>query len=447
MADPLPEIIGLGICLVFSGFFSGTETALTALSQSRCQQVIDEGDRWAPVLKRWIAHPNRILTTLLVGNNLVNILGSILAYRVSAHFLEGTALIKYVDPIAVAAMTLVVLVFGEVTPKTYAKHNPERVAIPAMYLVRLFEVAFFPLAIVLARFGRVLVRFFGGKDAAEGPSVTEGEIEYMIELGQKEGAFEEAAQGTLMASALEFKETIAKEVMIPRTHVHFLQMDTPVQQALEKVIAWGHSRVPVYGESLDHVVGVLYAKDLLQMTHFAPLSKQSLRRVVRRSLLFVPETQRISDTLQEMRFRRLHLGIVVDEFGGTAGLVTIEDILEELVGEIRDEYDKEEEPLRQLDEGTWIANAQISLNDLGEMLGVEFPDNGEYESLGGLIVNELGKVPERGAEVQIEGLSMTVTAGDERRVTRVQIERLVAEEEPRESADGSDPNAGRPSGD
>ena len=442
MADPLPEIIGLGICLLFSGFFSGTETALTALSLSRSQQLIDEGDRWAPVLKRWIAHPNRILTTLLVGNNIVNILGSILAYRVAEFFLDGPK----VDAVAVAAMTLVVLVFGEVTPKTYAKHNPERVAIPAMYVVRIFEVAFFPLAIVLARFGRLLVRFFGGKDAADGPSVTEGEIEYMIELGQKEGAFEEAAQGTLMASALEFKETIAKEVMIPRTHVHFLQMDTPVQRALEKVIAWGHSRVPVYGESLDHVVGVLYAKDLLQMTHFAPLSKQSLRRVVRRNLLFVPETQRISDTLQEMRFRRLHLGVVVDEFGGTAGLVTIEDILEELVGEIRDEYDKEEEPLRQLEEGTWIANAQISLSDLGELLGVEFPDNGEYESLGGLIVNELGKVPEKGAEVQIEGLSMRVTAGDDRRVTRVQIERLVAEEESRESQDGSDTDAGRPSG-
>jgi len=443
VADPLPEIIGLGVCLLFSGFFSGTETALTALSLSRSQQLIDEGDRWAPVLKRWIAHPNRILTTLLVGNNIVNILGSILAYRVADHFLDGPK----VDAVAVAAMTLVVLVFGEVTPKTYAKHNPERVAIPAMYVVRLFEYAFFPLAWVLARFGRLLVRLFGGKDAAEGPSVTEGEIEYMIELGQKEGAFEEAAQGTLMASALDFKETIAKEVMIPRTHVHFLQMDTPVNRALEKVIAWGHSRIPVYGKSLDEVEGVLYAKDLLQMTHFAPASKQSLRRVVRRNLLFVPETQRISDTLQEMRFRRLHLGIVVDEFGGTAGLVTIEDILEELVGEIRDEYDKEEEPLRQVDEGTWIANAQISLSDLGEMLDVEFPDNGEYESLGGFIVNELGKVPEKGAEVQTEGLLMRVTAADERRVARVQIERQEPEDESRESIDGSDADVGRPSGD
>ncbi len=429
----MSEIIGLGVCLLFSGFFSGTETALTALSQSRCQQLIDEGDRWATVLKRWMAHPNRMLTTLLVGNNLVNILGSILAYRVADYFLDS-----YVDAMAVGAMTLIVLVFGEVTPKTYAKHNPERVAIPALHLLRIFELAFYPLAFVLARFGRFLVRWFGGKDAADGPTVTEGEIEYMIELGQKEGAFEEAAQGTLMASALEFKETIAKEVMIPRTAAHFLQMDTPVAQALEKVIAWGHSRVPVFGEDLDHVEGVLYAKDLLQMTAYAPPSKHSLRRVVRRNLLFVPETQRISDTLGEMRARRLHLGVVVDEFGGTSGLITIEDILEELVGEIRDEYDREEEPLRQVGDGIWVANAQISIGDLGELLDVEFPDNGEYESLGGMIVNELGKVPEAGAEVVLEGLLMKVTAADERRVARVQIERVESLEDSRDSGDSSD---------
>ena len=434
---PISDFVGLGVCLLFSGFFSGTETALTALSQSRCQQLIDEGDRWAPVLKRWIAHPNRILTTLLVGNNLVNILGSILAYRIADYFLDS-----YVDAMAVAAMTLIVLVFGEVTPKTYARHNPERVAIPAMYLVRFFEILFFPLAVVLARFGRVLVRLFGGKDAAGGPTVTEGEIEYMIELGQKEGAFEEPAQGTLMASALEFKETIAKEVMIPRTAAHFLQLDTPADQALEKVIAWGHSRVPVFGEDTDHVEGVLYAKDLLQMTAYAPPSKHSLRR-----FLFVPETQRISDTLGEMRTRRLHLGVVVDEFGGTSGLITIEDILEELVGEIRDEYDREEEPLRQMGDGIWVANAQISIGDLGELLDVEFPDNGEYESLGGMIVNELGKVPEPGAEVRLEGLLMKVTAADERRVARVQIERLETGEDSQDSMDSSDDDGGRMSHD
>ena len=416
---PIVEIVGLAICLLFSGFFSGTETALTALSHSRTRQILDEGERFTPILRAWLDRPNRILTTLLVGNNLVNILGSILAGRIAHIYLDS-----YADAAAVAAMTAVVLVFGEVTPKTYAKHNPERVAIPAMYLVRLFEVLFLPVAWSMARFGKGLVRVFGGKVSSDGPSVTEGEIEYMIELGQKEGVFEEDARGELLTSALEFSEIIAKEIMIPRTQVHFLQVDTPLEKALEKAIAWGHSRVPVYGETLDQVEGVLYAKDLLQAARSGTRVPRSLGRVIRRSLLFVPETQHVSDTLREMQRRRLHLGIVVDEFGGTAGLITIEDIVEELVGEIRDEYDKEEEPLRQLEEGHYVADAQMSIFDLGEELGVEFPDDGEYESVGGFLVSQVGRVPEVGTIVEFDGLQMKVLAADERRISRVRIERL-----------------------
>ncbi len=430
----ISESIGLAVCLVFSAFFSGTETALTALSHSRTQQLIDRGDRWSPILKAWLARPNRLLITLLVGNNVVNILGSILAGRIAHHFLDS-----YADAAAVAAMTMVVLVFGEVTPKTYAKHNPDKVAIPALYFVRLFEVVFWPVSRVLSVFSKALVHVFGGKTAAEGPSVTEDDIEYMIELGQKEGVFEEKGRGELLTSALEFSEIIAKEIMIPRTQVHFLQVDTPIRAALEKVIAWGHSRVPVYGDNQDKLEGVLYAKDLLQVAYREPRAQKSLARVIRRSLLFVPETQHVDETLREMQRRRLHLGVVVDEFGGTAGLITIEDILEELVGEIRDEYDREEEPLRQISDDHYVANAQLSVFDMGEQLGVEFPDDGEYESLGGFLTSQLGRVPEVGATLDFGGLHMKVLAADQKSVQRVAIEVVdvpEVEEEERKSRDG-----------
>jgi len=417
--SPLPEFIGLAVCLLFSAFFSGTETALTALSHSRTKQLIDEGDRFSPVLKAWLDRPNRMLTTLLVGNNLVNILGSILAGRIAHFYLDS-----YADAAAVAAMTAVVLVFGEVTPKTYAKHNPERVAVPAMYLVRLFEYAFFPVAWGLARFGRGLVRVVGGNASTDGPSVTEGEIEYMIELGQKEGVFEEDARGELLTSALEFNEIIAKEIMIPRTQAHFLQVDTPLKESLEKAIAWGHSRIPVYGATLDQIEGVLYAKDLLQAALAEPRKPRALNRVIRRSLLIVPETQHVSDTLREMQRRRLHLGVVVDEFGGTAGIITIEDIVEELVGEIRDEYDKEEEPLRQVDDDHYVVDAQMSIFDLGEELSVEFPDDGEYESVGGFVISQMGRVPEVGTTLDFAGLQLRVLAANDRRISRLRVERL-----------------------
>jgi len=433
---PLPEFIGLAVCLLFSAFFSGTETALTALSHSRTKQLIDEGDRFSPVLRAWLDRPNRMLTTLLVGNNLVNILGSILAGRIAHAYLDS-----YADAVAVAAMTAVVLVFGEVTPKTYAKHNPERVAVPAMYLVRLFEYAFFPVAWSLARFGRGLVRVVGGNASTDGPSVTEGEIEYMIELGQKEGVFEEDARGELLSSALEFNEIIAKEIMIPRTKAHFLQVDTPLKEALEKAIAWGHSRIPVYGATLDQVEGVLYAKDLLQATRAEPRKPRALGRVIRRSLLIVPETQHVSDTLREMQRRRLHLGVVVDEFGGTAGIITIEDIIEELVGEIRDEYDKEEEPLRQVDDDHYVVDAQMSIFDLGEALSVEFPDDGEYESVGGFVISQLGKVPEVGTTLDFAGLQLRVLAASDRRISRLRVERLPP---PTQDDDDAEPSPTEP---
>ena len=428
---PLGDIVGIIICLLFSAFFSGTETALTALSASRTQQLIDEDERWNRSLKVWLEHSNRTLTTLLVGNNLVNILGSILAGRIAHHYLDS-----YADAAAVAAMTLTVLVLGEVTPKTYAKHNPERVAVPAMRLVRFFIIIFFPVAWVLSRFGSAMVRLVGGKTANDGPPVTEGEIEYMIELGKKEGVFEEQGRGQLLQSALEFSETIAKEAMIPRTEAHFLQVDTALDEALSWVTKWGHSRVPIYAANRDEVVGVLYAKDLLQVTCGGQGVGVDLEDLIRPQLLLVPETQRISRTLRRMKRHRIHMGIVLDEFGGTSGLITIEDIIEELVGEIRDEFDHEEDPLRRVDDSTFTVDPRMSVFELGERLGVDFPDEGDYESLGGFITARLGRVPEQGAEVLFRDLRIVVVDADERRVIAVRIERS-----PEDHAEGADPGA------
>ncbi len=418
-AAPVGDIIGIAICLCFSAFFSGTETALTALSASRTQQLLDQGDRWNRVLRIWLEHSNRTLTTLLVGNNLVNILGSVLSGRIAHYYLNS-----YADAAAVAVMTLLVLMLGEVTPKTYAKHNPERVAIPAMHLVRFFIIIFYPVAWAMAKFGAALVRLTGGKTSTEGPPVTEGEIQYMIELGQREGVFEEEARGTLLKSALEFSEIIVKEVMIPRTEAHFLQVDTTIDEALSQVTEWGHSRVPVYGLNRDEVVGILYVKDLLQVTCARPLPREAtIERHIRRKLLLVPETQRISETLRRMRRDRMHLGIVLDEFGGTSGLVTIEDIVEEIVGEIRDEFDREEEPLRRLAEDHFSVDASMSIFDLGDEIGVAFPDDGDYESVGGFLTAQLGRVPEEGAQLHFRGLLMRVVQADERHVIRVEVER------------------------
>ncbi len=378
----------------------------------------------ARVLQAWLDHPNRILSTLLVGNNLVNIAASVLSVRVAFWFFgqmsNGRAL---ADGAAVIGTTLLLLIFAEVSPKTYAKHNARKMAIPAMWFLRIFELPLRPAAWVLSKLGRVIIRFFGGQTSKDTPVVTEEDIEYMIELGAREKVFEEKGRAQLLEAALEFGDVIAKEVMIPRTEAFALDATTTVKAALDSVIRRGHSRVPVYDESIDKVLGILYAKDLLRVAASDADLDESVEHLLRQEVFFIPETQKIADTLREMQRRRVHLGIVVDEFGGFSGVLTIEDILEELVGEIRDEYDSEEEMVRQVDETTFVANALVSIRDLGDFLDVEFPDEGDYETLGGFVVAHAGRVPQVGALVEWNDFSMEVLLADERHVERVRITR------------------------
>lgn len=415
--------MGIGGCIFLSALFSGTETALTALTDRMALQLMERGGRASRVLAAWRDRPNRILSTLLVGNNVVNIAASVLSVRVALWFFtswEENAQ-AYADAASVVGMTLLLLVFAEVSPKTFAKHNAVRVAVPAMFFVRFMEIPLFPAAWVLTKLGRVIVRFFGGNPSRRGPPVTEEDIEYMIELGARESVFEHKGRAQLLEAALEFGDTVAKEVMIPRTETFVLDARTPLHVALDQVIQRGHSRVPVYAEAIDKIVGILYAKDLLRAASAEGREQESIRGVARTPAFFVPESQKIAATLREMQRRRIHLGVVVDEFGGFSGIITIEDILEELVGEIRDEYDREEEFVRQLDANTFVANALISIRDLGEVLDVEFPDEGDYETLGGFVVAYTGRVPEVGSVVRWDGLSLEVLAADERHVEQVRI--------------------------
>jgi CBS domain containing-hemolysin-like protein len=413
--------VGIAVCLAFSALFSGTETALTALTERMAHQIMERGGRSARVLQGWIDRPNRILSTLLIGNNLVNIAASVMSVRIAFWFFDnlpnGQAI---AESVAVVGMTLLLLIFSEVTPKTYAKQNTHRIAVPAMWFVRLVELPLYPAAWVLAKLGKVIVRLFGGDPSRTTPLVTEEDIEYMIELGAREKVFEEKSRGQLLEAALEFGDTIAKEIMIPRTGAFALDAITSVKMALDIAIQRGHSRIPIYDESIDEVVGVLYAKDLLKAVGKNDELDQPIRGLIR-NVFFVPETQKIAVTLKEMQRRRVHLGVVVDEFGGFSGIITIEDILEELVGEIRDEYDREEEMIRKVDEHTFVANAQISIHDLGDILDVEFPDEGDYETLGGFVVAHVGRVPLIGEQIVWDGLNMEVLLADERHVERVRI--------------------------
>lgn len=429
-AFPTFQVVGVIICIIMSAYFSGTETALTALSEVKSEIMKDKYPFVAPVLKKWKENPSLILSALLVGNNIVNIFGALLAGKVASFALasRGQAV---ADAAAVAGMTLFVLIFGEVTPKTFAKLMPERWLFPALLIFRIFSWILLPFAFVLSKFASWVVKFMGGD--TEYSEMTQNEIEYMIQKGSDEGVFEQEEQGELLTSVIEFKDTLVKEIMTPRTDSNFLEVDTTISEAMEKIEEWGHSRIPVYEDSVDNIKGILYVKDLAMLiTKDKSVLNDNILSVARTGVFYVPETQKINETLKKMRAEGNHLGIVVDEFGGTSGIITLEDVLEELVGEIRDENDKDEKQFEKIEENVILVDAHISISDLEEELDIKIPDDGEYNSLGGFIVSENGEVPQTGFVLNYENYEFKVVESNEKNILKVEIRILDSEKESEE---------------
>jgi CBS domain containing-hemolysin-like protein len=439
-------LLALGF-LVGSALCSGAETALTALGDARARQLRDGGTRRARLLDLWIDHPERVLSTLLIGNTLVNIGAGALAAAIGASLSDATGWNGATTVAAATAVaTAVILFFGEIIPKTLGKRHPVRFSLAVIPLVRAVAWVLWPIATGVTRATGALFRAFGGAAPSTGPAVTSEEIEYLIEMGTREGVLDEVKE-ELLNSVLEFADRVTREIMVPRTRMVAIDKAAPAAELLRVVTENPYSRMPVYEESADNIVGVLLVREIIgDLREGGTLS---LDRHLKPAY-FVPEGMKISRLLKEMQRRKTHLAVVVDEFGGTSGLVTLEDVLEEIVGEIQDEGDVESAPVRALSPGVWLADASVPLHDLegflnenleqgvGELVEappeVRFPEEGDYETLGGFVTATAGRVPAVGATVTWDGLTFTVRAGDDRRVTRVEIAR-------RDAAAGAPPAA------
>jgi CBS domain containing-hemolysin-like protein len=439
-AVPTWEWLLAAFFLVGSAFCSGTETALTALGDARARQLRDGGGRRARLLALWIDHPERVLSTLLIGNTLVNIgagaLAASMSVRIAARagWSAGSTL-----GVATAITTVVILFFGEIVPKTLGKRHPVRVALGALPALRVIATILWPVSTAVTRATSGFVGLFGGS-ATAAPAVTSEEIEYLIEMGTKEGVLDEVKE-ELLNSVLEFADRVAKEIMVPRTRVVAVDRDAPADELFRIVTENPYSLMPVYAGSIDEVVGILLVREIIgEVRHGRPI--QLAKHV--KPAFFVPEQMKISRLLKEMQRRRTHLAVVVDEFGGTSGIVTLEDVIEEIVGEIQDEADVETAPVKALAPGVWLADGAVPLHDLEALLNerpdgaagedapaeVRFPEEGDYETLGGFVTATAGRVPPPGAALTWDGLTFTVRAGDERRVTKVEIARRAPAAEP-----------------
>ncbi|HEX9290738.1 MAG TPA: hemolysin family protein [Anaeromyxobacteraceae bacterium] len=426
--------VGL-LFLLGSAFCSGSETALTALGDARARQLLESGGRRARLLRIWVKSPERVLSTLLIGNTLVNIGAGALAGDVAhdvaaAHGWPQATVIA----IATAVATSIILFLGEIIPKTLGKRHPIQWSLSAIPLVQAFYWPMWPLTTGLVRATNALVSLFGGTRAPT-PAVTSAEIEYLIEMGTREGVLDEVKE-ELLNSVLEFADRVVKEIMVPRTRIAAIDHDAPPEEILRIVTENPYSRMPVYRDSIDNVMGVLLVREIIP--ELARGTKGVLATIDKhlKPPFFVPEQMKISRLLKEMQKRKTHLAIVVDEFGGTSGLATLEDVIEEIVGEIQDEGDVEAAPVREVSPGVYLADASVPLRELQEFLNeraegtgddpdheVRFPEEGDYETLGGFVTATAGRVPAVGSLLAWDGLTFTVRGGDERRVTKVEIAR------------------------
>jgi CBS domain containing-hemolysin-like protein len=398
-----------------SAFFSGSETALVSLNKIRIKRLAEEGDRNAKILEELIRYPNRLLATVLVGNNIVNIAAAAIATSIAIGIFHNWGV-----GVATGVMTLLVLVFGEMTPKSMAASNAERISLMVARPLSLLVKIFYPVVRALVFITKPLVRMLGG-DISLNQFFTTEEFKMLVKVGAEEGVIEKEEK-EMIHGIIEFGETEAKEVMAPRIDIVGIESTASIEEANELVLKSGYSKIPVYEGSIDNIIGVLHARDLLKAVE----GKKSIKEIMR-PVYYVPETKKLDELLKELRKRKTQIAIVVDEYGGTAGLVTVEDIVEEIVGEIMDEFDVEEIPIQKIDEKTVMLDARLNIGDLNDALELNLPEE-EFDTIGGLIFNTLGKIPVTGERVEINGVILTVVKMRGRRITKV---KLVKAEEPR----------------
>lgn len=413
MTIPWPALLGASASIVVGALFAGADTAVTSLSPTHLNALIEQatGKRRA-AFERIQAQEAQIRSRYLVGR---------IASTAITAFCFFEAFEPYTDRQYLALVTTVLLtatIFEIVT--SLAKKYADYVAPIAARWLRPLETAVLPLAGPLGWLGERLGRRKDGEQPVD-PRVTEAEVEALVEEGERTGLFgREPAE--MIRNVLEFADRTARDVMIPRTKVEALDVSMSLDDALAFVSNSGHSRYPVYREQIDNVVGLLYAKDLFKLLEAGDRKQTTLREIIRQPANFVAESQPLSTLLKEMRGRRQHLAIVVDEFGGISGIVTLEDVLEEIVGDIRDEHDEADEAaIEDLGDGRLVADAAVSMRELGDYLGGSITTDDGAESLGRMLTDHVGKIPEVGTAVSKFGLHFIVRDSDANRIGKVEI--------------------------
>lgn len=421
--DWIYKVIVLGVLLLLSAFFSGSEVAFFSLKQKNLEKDFNSSKLIFRYASNLINFPRRLLITILVGNTVANVAASIVSVSLALEFAAYNDIkINIILTIQIILVTIIVLLFSELLPKVFASRHPQlsiRISAIPLYI---FSILIYPIAETITELIRLT--FSKLKIDKSKTAITEKELTDLAELGHERGTLEEEEQ-EIISSFVEFKSVIVAEVMTPRVDIVSVPFDISSEKLTETINESGHSRFPVYKESLDKVIGIVHAKDLIVHLHRKTFEVEKTLSNVSREVLFVPERKKISEMLQEFQQKKVHIAIVVDEFGGTSGLVTLEDIIEEIIGEIWDEHDPEENAIRFLAPDKISVLGKVPVTEVNSVVGKELiPQSEDYDTVAGLIIHHAGDIPKEGYSFELKDYKLTVKEILKKRIKRIEIDKM-----------------------
>lgn len=409
LSELLPYILAMVFCVVMSAYFSATETAFSSLNKTRLKAMAEKGNKKAELALSLEEKYDKLISTILIGNNIVNIAGASIGTLLFVKIMNGDQ--ETGAALSTVVVTVVVLIFGEVTPKSIAKDSPEKFAMFSSPFLRVLMVVLTPINFLFSQWKKLISKIF---KVSEDTKMSQEELLLLVEEVQQEGSIDES-EGELLKNAIEFRDQVAEDILTHRTDLEAVSVDTDKEEVARVFTQSRFSRLLVYEENIDNIVGVLNIKDFYMNSG---ITDKPLQEVMTPPI-FIHQSEKIRDLLNQLRAAKTHIAVVVDEYGGTLGIVTMEDILEELVGEIWDEHDEVQESFKALSEDTYLADCMVNLDEFADCFDVEIES--ESVSLGGWVMEQLGGIPEVGENFTYENLHITVTELDAHRVSYVTV--------------------------
>lgn len=406
----LLNILWIIILIILSFIFSAAETSFIGSSDIKLKNMSENKNKRAEKLLKIKEKPENFISTIIIANNFVNIMAASIATYISIEIFKKGAYIY-----SSLIMTLIIVIFAELLPKTLSSYDPENYSLKLFPVYNFFSVILKPFSDFFNFLILGIVKIFG-KSLEKDTKIEDAEFKTFLSMSSESGTIEEEEK-ELIESIIEFQDKQVYEVMVPRVDVVLLSIDTPLEKIIETIVSTGHSRIPIYEGSIDNILGILHVKDLVKLSCLKDFNiKDYLHEP-----LFVPDTKRIGELFKEMRKKKTHMAIVLDEFGGFEGIVTMEDLLEEIVGEIQDEYDLEEVPYRKINEKEYIIDAKVSIDDVEEILNLDLP-NDDYDTFGGFFLDLLGHIPNKGEKVFYNNICLTAIEVKGNRIIKIKVE-------------------------